>query len=332
MEPIDDVVFVLGGPGSGKGTLCSRIVDEYGYVHLSAGDLLRAERESEGPTSELINRIILEGGIVPAEITVGLLAKAMESSEKKKFLIDGFPRNVDNLIVWYDMMSAKTIVNFVLNLDLSEEDMLARLLERGKSSGRSDDNVETITKRFKTFYADTMPVLEMFSMAGKLRTISSLSAPAVVFRNASKLFDSLNVLQPYQRTFALIKPDAVANGCCPDILAAITEANLTVVKMKVITMTVEAVTEFYSEHEGKAFFPNLKAFMTSGPAVAMILEGKGASLDPTVTPRDGPFLYLTIDNAIVNCRLYYICGLLYALESMVSALCSVSVKPIKINE
>ena len=117
------VVFVLGGPGSGKGTMCAKIVDKYGWVHLSAGDLLRAERKD--PTSkngELINDFIKEGKIVPVEITLGgrvrprvsprasgdaaprrrlaLIRQAMEASGSRNFLIDGFPRSADNLQGW----------------------------------------------------------------------------------------------------------------------------------------------------------------------------------------------------------------------------------------
>ena len=130
------VVFVLGGPGSGKGTMCAKIVDKYGWVHLSAGDLLRAERKD--PTSkngELINEYIKEGKIVPVEITspfprprsrgglarspslrrapfadraarrrLALIRQAMEVSGKQDFLIDGFPRSADNLQGWESNM------------------------------------------------------------------------------------------------------------------------------------------------------------------------------------------------------------------------------------
>lgn len=94
------VVFVLGGPGSGKGTNCAKIVELYGYVHLSAGDLLREERNSGSELAEMINTYIAEGKIVPAEVTVRLLHAAMEKSGKTKFLVDGFPRDMDNLNCW----------------------------------------------------------------------------------------------------------------------------------------------------------------------------------------------------------------------------------------
>jgi UMP-CMP kinase len=90
--------FVLGGPGSGKGTLSANLVEKHGFVHLSAGDLLRAERDSGSADAELINNIIKEGKIVPVDITVNLIKTAMNKAgwAEKRFLIDGFPRNEEN--------------------------------------------------------------------------------------------------------------------------------------------------------------------------------------------------------------------------------------------
>ncbi|CAM9945672.1 unnamed protein product, partial [Sphacelaria rigidula] len=97
---VDDrapVIFVLGGPGSGKGTQCERLATEYGYVHLSAGELLRQERESGSKDGQLIDEYIREGRIVPVAISLGLLQRAMKASGPfSRFLIDGFPRNSDN--------------------------------------------------------------------------------------------------------------------------------------------------------------------------------------------------------------------------------------------
>ena len=91
--------FVLGLPGAGKGTQCARLVEEYGFVHLSAGDLLRKERQSGSENADMINKICLAGKIVPSTITCGLLKKAMQDAgwDSKKFLIDGYPRNDDNV-------------------------------------------------------------------------------------------------------------------------------------------------------------------------------------------------------------------------------------------
>nr|GMC86633.1 UMP-CMP kinase 3 [Ipomoea batatas] len=90
------VVFVLGGPGSGKGTQCANIVEHFGYTHLSAGDLLRAEIKSGSENGTMIQNMIKEGKIVPSEVTIALLQRAIQENGNDKFLIDGFPRNEEN--------------------------------------------------------------------------------------------------------------------------------------------------------------------------------------------------------------------------------------------
>eukprot|EP00903_Cladosiphon_okamuranus_P011641 g10949.t1 len=171
------VVFVLGGPGSGKGTQCALIAEDeaLGYAHLSAGDLLRAERNSKSELADMINEFIREGKIVPAEVTVGLLRKAMEASGKSRFLIDGFPRNPENLAAWEASASggSPVIFDFALFLDCPEEVMTARIMERGRSSGRIDDNEEAIRKRLVTYRESTMPIIKEFEARGKLREVNS---------------------------------------------------------------------------------------------------------------------------------------------------------------
>jgi UMP-CMP kinase len=193
------VVFVLGGPGSGKGTLCSKIVETYGWVHLSAGDLLRAERKD--PSSkhgELINEYIREGKIVPVEITLALIRKAMEASATTDFLVDGFPRSADNLKGWEDNMTTCTDVVSLLYLETSEEVMAQRIMQRSRETvaaggtARADDNEEAIKKRLKTYHETTMPIIEIFKRRGKVTAIDSTPAPAVVFASAqTSLFDGL---------------------------------------------------------------------------------------------------------------------------------------------
>merc|ERR1712110_709169 len=128
-----NVVFVLGAPGSGKGTQCQNIVDEYGYVHLSAGDLLRAERKAPGSEyGELIEHHITNGTIVPVAITCSLLQRAMKDSGKSHFLIDGFPRNKDNLDGWMSEVGPdKANVRCVLFFHCEEKVCVERCLQRG---------------------------------------------------------------------------------------------------------------------------------------------------------------------------------------------------------
>lgn len=183
-----DVVFVLGGPGAGKGTQSALIYKTFDYVHLSAGDLLRAEKASGSELAELINNYINEGKIVPAHITVRLLRNAMENSGATKFLVDGFPRDVDNLACWESDMTALTNVQFLLYLNCPQDIMIDRLVERGKTSGRSDDNREAIAKRFVTYENSTRPIIEHFASLGKVKEVDSNRPVEDVFADVSKHF------------------------------------------------------------------------------------------------------------------------------------------------
>ncbi|CAG7924270.1 unnamed protein product [Penicillium olsonii] len=170
------VVFFLGGPGSGKGTQSANLVKSYGFVHLSAGDLLRAEQERAGSQyGDMIREYIREGKIVPMEVTVALLSNAMADSlasspppagTKARFLIDGFPRKLDQAHFFEDTVCPSELVLF---LDCPEDVMESRLLKRGETSGRADDNAESIRKRFRTFVETSMPVVEYFR--GKDRVV-----------------------------------------------------------------------------------------------------------------------------------------------------------------
>lgn len=189
---------MLGGPGSGKGTMCARIVDKYGWVHLSAGDLLRTERaDPKSKDGELINDFIREGKIVPVEITLSLLRRAMEKSGKRDFLIDGFPRNLDNVQGWFNNMQECATVSHVLYLETTEEVMQDRILKRAAEAAaaggktRTDDNVDSIRKRFATYVDSTMPIINKFRSEGKVFTVDSTPEPEIVFVNICRLFDSL---------------------------------------------------------------------------------------------------------------------------------------------
>ncbi|XP_030258445.1 UMP-CMP kinase [Sparus aurata] len=193
MKP--QVVFVLGGPGAGKGTQCSKIVEGYSYTHLSAGDLLREERAREGSqVGQLIDSHIKEGKIVPVEITIKLLRTAMEDTmqkdEKKfRFLIDGFPRNEDNLQGWNTVMEDKADVKFVLFFDCSNEVCIQRCLERGKSSGRTDDNRESLEKRIQTYLQSTRPIVDQYAKLGKVRTVDASRCVDEVFADVKAILD-----------------------------------------------------------------------------------------------------------------------------------------------
>jgi UMP-CMP kinase len=195
--PVCQVVFVLGGPGAGKGTQCQLLTERHAgqWAHLSAGDLLRAERGAGGPLGDLINAKIASGALVPSSITVRLLENAMAKAAFPqdggggitKFLIDGFPRSFENMDAWTDTMRHHSIL-FVLHFECPEEVLVGRLLERGQTSGRNDDTIDVIRKRFQTFQQETMPIVEDLEKRGT---------------TVHKIASDQSVEQVYTRTVAL---------------------------------------------------------------------------------------------------------------------------------
>lgn len=187
-----NVIFVLGGPGAGKGTQCENIVREFGYVHLSAGDLLREERQRPGSQfGEEIDTHIKNGTIVPVQITCSLLKRAMESSGKDRFLIDGFPRNQDNLDGWNKEMSDVATVIRVLFFNCPEQVCVERCLSRGKTSGRTDDNEESLKKRIKTYNESTMLIIEHYRKLDLVSEINAGNSPDAVFEDIKKVLNGL---------------------------------------------------------------------------------------------------------------------------------------------
>lgn len=184
------VLFVLGGPGAGKGTQCANLVRDYNFTHLSAGDLLRAEQDrKDSEFGDLIKSYIKDGKIVPMEVTVQLLENAMtevvekDKDHKGKFLIDGFPRKMDQALKFEETVCPS---KFVLFYDCPEEEMQKRLLKRGETSGRSDDNAESIKKRFRTFVETSMPVVDFFQKQDRVIKIVATKTPDEVYEETKE--------------------------------------------------------------------------------------------------------------------------------------------------
>ncbi|KAI8061578.1 adenylate kinase-domain-containing protein [Gongronella butleri] len=187
------VVFVLGGPGAGKGTQCDRLRKDFDFVHLSAGDLLREEQNREGSKyGELIKHYIKEGLIVPMEVTIALLEQAMREAmakdNKHRFLIDGFPRKLDQAVKFEETVVPSQVV---LYFECPEQVMLERLLKRGESSGRADDNIESIKKRFRVFKETSYPVIETYEKQNKVKTVSCVKPVDEVYQEVKAVFDDL---------------------------------------------------------------------------------------------------------------------------------------------
>ncbi|XP_072488633.1 adenylate kinase isoenzyme 1 isoform X2 [Notamacropus eugenii] len=184
------IIFVVGGPGSGKGTQCEKIVKKYGYTHLSTGDLLREEVSSGSERGKKLSEIMEKGQLVPLDTVLDMLRDAMigKAESSKGFLIDGYPREVKQGEEFEKKIGSPTLL---LYIDAGSETMVQRLLKRGETSGRVDDNEETIKKRLDTYYSATEPVIKFYEGRGIVRKINAEGSVEEVFEEVCTHLDAL---------------------------------------------------------------------------------------------------------------------------------------------
>jgi len=182
------IVFVLGGPGCGKGTQCDKIVAKYGFTHLSTGDLLRDEVASGSERGKQLTAIMEKGELVPLDTVLGLLRDAMIKKAKtsKGFLIDGYPRELDQGKKFEaDVAPVKAVLYF----EVADETMKKRLLKRAETSGRVDDNEATIVKRLKTFHEHSQPVIDYYAKQNKVCKIAAEGSVDEIFAKVTAYLD-----------------------------------------------------------------------------------------------------------------------------------------------
>jgi adenylate kinase len=181
-------LILFGPPGSGKGTQSEKIVEKFGLIHLSTGNLLRQEILDKTPLGLEAKNFMDKGQLVPDEVVIGMIDSCLEKhANAKGFLFDGFPRTVAQTEALDKLLSLKkTSISKVIALDVDEEELVRRLLKRGETSGRTDDtNEEVIRKRFAVYKNETEPVAEYYKQQGKLETIKGVGS-------VNEIFDSLS--------------------------------------------------------------------------------------------------------------------------------------------
>lgn len=203
----------MGGPGAGKGTMCSRVAAEFRYVHLSMGDLLREERTRPGSQfAAIIEENIMQGALVPADVTVGVLMEAIKSQDDwkhSKFVIDGFPRNLEQVEAWNKLVGSSVTMKSCLFFDCSDKNMERRLLTYASDSeqAREDDTVDIIKKRIENFRKDVTFLQRHFQYEGLLERIDSNRDIEKVWHDVQAYF----VVQAYNDT----KPGGDASHASP---------------------------------------------------------------------------------------------------------------------
>lgn len=188
-------LILFGPPGSGKGTQAERLEEAYNLVHISTGELFRSEMEAGTELGVKANTFMSRGELVPDEVTIGMLRnKMLHHQDAEGFIFDGFPRTrpqaeaLDELLAQMDQQ-----IDALIMLDVPEDEIVKRILHRGKDSNRPDDNdPEVIRKRFQVYQAKTAPIFTYYDEKAKAHKISGIGTIDAIFQQLCDTIDSLH--------------------------------------------------------------------------------------------------------------------------------------------
>ena len=187
-------IVVFGAPGSGKGTQSDRMIAQYGFRHISTGDVLRSEIKNGTELGKTAKGYIDQGQLIPDELMVDILASVYDGfgKEHEGVIFDGFPRTIPQAEALKKMLAERGHkVAAMIELDVPGEELMKRLVLRGQQSGRSDDNEETIKKRLDVYHSQTAPLIEWYEKEGIHYHIDGLGELDRIFGDIRQVIDQL---------------------------------------------------------------------------------------------------------------------------------------------
>ena len=186
-------IVIFGAPGSGKGTQSERIVEKYGINHISTGDVLRAEIKNGTELGKTAKGYIDQGQLIPDELMIDILASVFDSfKDSKGVIFDGFPRTIAQAEALKKMLAERgQDVSVMVDLEVPEDELMVRLIKRGKDSGRADDNEETIKKRLYVYHSQTAPLIDWYKNEKKYQHINGLGTMEGIFAEICEAIDKL---------------------------------------------------------------------------------------------------------------------------------------------
>lgn len=190
-------IIIFGPPGSGKGTQSKLIKEKYNLLHLSTGELLRDEITAGTEQGKIIDSFISYGHLIPDDMMVEILDKAIAEKEKQGsyngIIIDGFPRTIPQAEALEGLMKKRNKdVTILLDLAVEEDELIDRLVKRGKTSGRSDDNIDTIKERLDVYYEKTKPLNDYYKEQKKYTVVDGTGDIDEIFERISKSIDAVH--------------------------------------------------------------------------------------------------------------------------------------------
>lgn len=186
-------VLIFGAPGSGKGTQSEELIRKYGFRHISTGDVLRAEIKAQTELGQTAARYINEGQLVPDSLILVMIEKLISSKQNDEGIIfDGFPRTIPQAEAMEGILAKHGgQVDMVINLQVPEDVLIERLLNRGKISGRSDDNIDTIKKRLEVYTNETAALIDLYSQRNVLHNIVGTGTVEEIIARITPIVDKI---------------------------------------------------------------------------------------------------------------------------------------------
>jgi adenylate kinase len=187
-------LVLFGPPGAGKGTQSQKLIEKYSLIHLSTGDLLRSEIAQGTDLGLEAKKLMDQGSLVPDEVVIGMISHKLDANKDAKgFIFDGFPRTVAQAEALDHLLESKgSAIRVMIALEVQNEELQRRLLERGKESGRPDDaNPEVIARRIKEYNDKTTPVAEFYQKQDKFIGVNGIGSIDEIFASICTIVDAL---------------------------------------------------------------------------------------------------------------------------------------------
>ena len=184
-------LVLFGPPGAGKGTQSEKLIQKYGFVHISTGDLFRWHTKNDTALGKRVKEIMNSGALVPDEITIAMLKEELDKNPNAKgFLFDGFPRTVPQAEALDQFMKDNgSAIHYVVALKVTEEEVRTRIAKRRTTENRVDDEEEKLNKRIAEYFTKTIHVLPFYEKQNRLNTVEGIGVVDAIFNNICKVID-----------------------------------------------------------------------------------------------------------------------------------------------